>query len=122
MVFIPMERQPLVAVVDTVVVVEVTECVVNVKSTPVCVATDRDSLLSSIAVIKAVVCNGVNCVVCSNEADVVGVVASIKVVSARVDSTTLIKYNIMTNNANIPHLKSTQQNQQCYRAISVMLL
>ena len=122
-----MERQPLVAVVDAVVVVEVTECVVNVKSTPVCVATDRDSLLSSIAVIKAVVCNGVNCVVCSNEADVVGVVASIKVVSARVDSTTLIKYNIMTNNythpnANIPHLKSTQQNQQCYRAISVMLL
>ena len=92
-----------IAIVDAVVVVIVNECVEKVmlssalrfiEGNKVGVTTNCNKLLlSSAVVIKVVACNGVDCVDCSNEADLVGVMVFIKVVSARVDSTTIKDYN-----------------------------
>ena len=90
-----------IAIVDTVGVAIVNECVEEVTLTSaftegnkVGVTTNCDKLLlSSTVVVKVVACNGVDCVDCSNEVDLVGVMVFIKVVSARVDSTTIKDYD-----------------------------
>ena len=89
-----------IAIVDTVGVAIVNECVEEVTLTSaftegnkVGVTTNCNKLLlSSTVVVKVVACNGVDCVDCSNEADLV-VMVFIKVVSARVDSTTIKDYD-----------------------------